>query len=170
LLTISTTPHNQHLNLYPGTTEDNVFLLPAHGKVSSEQRPILIDEVPLSPVSPSQSGLHQVSSPFIRSTDQVILQPRPMKPLQGLTASFQDQIRLTSRPRTESLVEDQLKNDVSTAKQTSLLRRFTTASFRRPIQEGNCRPSRPPDEDSSWTQIRDTSFNEPFVVIDDTHF
>lgn len=133
LITISTTPHSQRASLYSGITEDNVFLIPAHGKVSSGQRAILIDEVPLSPVSPSQNGLHQPSSPFTWSTDQVIFQPRPVKPLQGLTATFQDQICLTSRPRVESLEEDQRKNDASTAKQTPLLRRFTTADFRRAI-------------------------------------
>ena len=171
LITISTTPHSQHTNLYSGITEDNVFLIPAHGKVSStEQRAILIDEVPLSPVSPGQSGLHQPSSPFIRSTDQVILQPRPIKPLQGLTASFQDQLRLTSQSRTESLEEDQFRNHTSTAKQTPLFRRFTTAGFIRPIREDNRRPSRPSDEDSSWTQILDTSLDESFVVVDNTHF
>lgn len=171
MITISTTPHSQHTNLYSGITEDNVFLIPAHGKVlSTEQRAILIDEVPLSPISPNQSGLQQASSPFTgtRSTDQVILQPRPIKPLQGLTASFQDQIRLTSQPRTESLEEEQLKkDDVSTAKQMPLFRRFTTAGFRRPIREDNCRPS---DEDSSWTQILDSSLDESFVVVDHTHF
>ena len=171
LISISTTPLSQHINLYSGITEDNVFLIPARGKVSStEQHAILIDEVPLSPVSPSQSGLHQPSSPFIQSTDQVILQPRPIKPLQGLTASFQDQLRLTSQPRTESLEQDQLKHGTSTAKQTSLFRRFTTAGFIRPIREDNYRPSRPSDEDSSWTQLLDTSLDESFVVVDDTHF
>lgn len=175
LITISTTPHSQLTNLYSGITEDNIFLMPAHGKISStEQRAILIDEVtiPLTLVSPSQRGLHQKpSSPFTRSTEQVILQPRPIKPLQGLPASFQDQIRLTSRPRADSLEDDQLRNDVNSVKQTPLLRRFTTAtSFRRPIREDNCRPSRPSDEDSSWTQILDTSLDESFVVVDDTQF
>ena len=171
LITITTTPHSQHTNLYSGMTEDNVFLIPDQGKVpSTEQRAILIDEVPLSPVSTSQNRLHQSSSLFTRSTDQVILQPRPIKPLQGLTASFQDQIGLTSQPRAESLEEDQLKNDASTAKQMPLLRRFTTAGFRRPIREDNCRPLRPSDEDSSWTQILDTSLDESFVVVNDTHF
>lgn len=174
LITISTTLHSQHINLYSGITEDNVFFIPAHGKVlSTEQRAILIDEVtvPLSPVSPSQSGLHQKpSSPFTRSTDQAILQPRPIKPLQGLTASFQDQIRLTPRPWADSLEEEQLRNDVSSVKQTPLLRRFTTASFRRPIREDSCPPSRPSNENSSWTQILDTSLDESFVVVDDTQF
>ena len=155
VITIPTTPHSpsQHTNLYSGITEDNVFLIPAYGKTSTEQRAILIDEVPLSPLSPSQSGLHQPSSPFTRSTDQVvILQPRPIKPLQGLTASFQDQLRLTSRPRTESLEEDQHKNDASTAKQTPFLRRFTTVGFRGTNREVSSRSSRPSDENSSWTQ------------------
>ena len=177
LITISTTPHSQHTNLYSGMTEDDVFLIPAHGKVSlTEQHAILIDEEsvpPLSPVSPNQSGLpvQQTSSLFTRSTgDQLILQPRPIKPLQGLTASFQDQIRLTSQPRTESLEEDRLKN-ASTANQTPLLtRRFTTAGFRRPTREDNYRSSRAFDEDSSWMQILDTSLDESFVVVDDTHF
>ena len=174
LITTSTAPHSQHTILYRGITEDNVFLIPAHGKVSessTEQRAVLIDEVPLSPVSSSQNGLHQPSSPFTRSTDQVILQPRPIKPLKGLTASFQDQIRLTAQPRTESLEENQLKNDASTVKQTPLYRRFTTTGLRRPIREDNRRPSRPSDEDSSWIQILDTSLDESFVVVDDnTHF
>lgn len=166
LITISTTPHSQLTNLYTGITEDNIFLIPAYGKVSStKQRAVLIDGVPLSPVvSPSQSRLHQPSSPLTRSTDQVILQPRPIKPLQGLTASFQDQIRSTSQP------EDQLEKDSSTTKQTPLLGRFTTAGLRRPIREDNCRPSRPSDEDLSWTQILDTSLDDSFVVVDDTHF
>lgn len=168
LITIPTTPHSQLTNLYSGVTEDNVFLIPAHGKVSSEQPAILIDEGPLSPVSSSRSGLHQPSSPFTRSTDQVILQPRPIKPLQGLAASFQDQLRLTSQPGAEDL-EDQCKNDASTAN-SPLLRRLTTAGFRRPIREDNYRPSRPSDEDSSWTQILDTSVDESFVVVDNTHF
>lgn len=170
LITISTPHHSQYSNLYSGITEDNVLLIPAHGKVSStEQRAILIDEVPISPAPPSQSGLHQPSSPFTRSTDQVILQPRPIKPLQGLTASFQDQLRLASQPRTESLEEVHLKNGASTMKQIPLLRRFTTAGLRRPIREDNCRPSRPSDEDSSWIQVLDTSLDESFVVVD-THF
>jgi hypothetical protein len=171
LITISTTPHSQITSLYSGITEDNVFLIPAHGKVSStEQRAILIDEVPLSPVSRSQSGLQRPSSQFTRSTDQVILQPRPIKPLQGLTASFQDQLRLTSQSRAESLEEGQLKNDASTAKQTPLVRRFTTTGLGRTIREDNCRPPRPSDEDSSWTHILDASLDESFVVVDDTHF
>ena len=172
-ITISTTPHSQHTNLYSGITEDSVFLIPTHGKISessTEQRAVLIDEVPLSPVSSSQNGLHQPSSPSTRSTDQAILQPRPIKPLKGLTASFQDQIRLTAQPRTESLEENQLKNDASTVKQTPLFRRFTTTGPRRPIREDNRRPSRPSDEDSSWIQILDTSLDESFVVVDDTHF
>ena len=174
LIAIPTTPHSQHTNLYSGTTEDNVFFIPTHGKVSSTgRRAILIEEVPLSPVSPSQSGLDQISSPFIRGTNQVILQPRPINPLQGLTAGFQDQIHLNSQPGTESLQEDQLKiNDASTVKQapSRLLRRFTTAGFRRPIQEDNCRLSRFSDEDLSRTQVFDTSLNESFVVVDDAHF
>jgi len=170
LVTMSTMPYtSQHTNLYSGITEDNVFLIPAHGKISStEQRPILIDEVPLSPVSPSQNGLHQPSSPFTQSTEKVILQPRPIKPLQGLPASFQDQILLTLRPRAESLEEEQHKNDASTAKQMSLLRRFTTAGFRRTIREDNNRPSGPSTRGGQ--QTLDTSLDESFVVVDGTHF
>ena len=170
LITMSTTPYRQHPNLYSGITEDNVFLIPSHGKVSStEQRPILIDEVPLSPVSPSQNGLHQPSSSFTQSTDKVILQPRPIKPLQGLPASFQDQILSTLRPRAESLEEEQhSKNDSSTAKQLSLLRRFTTAGFRRTIREDNNRPSGPSAKIGRGQQTLDTNLDESFVVVDGT--
>ena len=140
LIMTSITSHNQLPNLYSGITEDDIFIMPTHNGVTlTEQRAILIDEVPLSPISPTQSEFHQPSSSFTRSTDQVILQPRPIKPLQGLTASFQDQIRETSQP---------------------------SAGLGKSIRQDNCRPS---DEDSSWTQILDTSLDESFVLVGNMH-
>ena len=124
--------YNQPTNLYAGITEDNILLMPSHGSIlSTEQRAVLIDEVPLSPISRTQSGFHQPSPSFTRSTDHAILQPRPIKPLQGLTASFQDQIRETAQPGPPSLEEEQHKNAVSRTTKR-LFRRFTSAGPRKP--------------------------------------
>lgn len=171
LIMTSTTIHaNQHTNLYSGITEDNLFLMPTHAKVSSaEQCTILIDEVPLSPVSPTRSGFPKSSSSFTRSTDQVILQPRPIKPLQGLTASFQNQIRETSQPSVLTLEEKQLENSASRTTKARFMR-FTSAGLRKTIRQDSRRPSRHSDDDFSWTQILDTSLDGSFVLVDDTHF
>lgn len=100
----STPSHSQRINLYSGITEDNTLFLPAHDKVSSSEV-ILIDEVPPFPVPPTQPQQPIASSSFTRSASRVIFQPRPIKPLQALSTSFQDQIRQASQP-TPHLGED----------------------------------------------------------------
>ena len=139
---------NQHTKLYSGITEDNVFIMPACGKVSStEQRAIMIDQVPLSVASRKP-----IASPsFTRPTDQAILQPRPMKPIRGISTSFQEQIRETSPSREE----DQLGSRA----------RKTLLSIKAVIPDENIRPPQH-DEDSSWTML-DPSLDQSFVIVDE---
>lgn len=160
-----TTSNNQHTKLYSGITEDNIFLLPAHGMVSlTEQRGIIRDEVPLPSLPPTQSGLHPpvASSSFSRSTDQVIFQPRPIKPLRGLSTSFQDQLRETSQP-TSSLEEDQHQNVANRASKTPLFRRFSVGF----IKAGKSEPDKDIRQDNR--RSLDTSLDESFVLVNDVH-
>lgn len=180
LLTTRTTSNGQHTTRYSGITEDNTFFMPAEGRrVSSTERgAILIDEVPLFPVSPIESGLQQpiASSSFTgsRSTDQEIFQPRPIKPLQGLSASFQDQIRETeaSQP-TPNLEENVARRKMPLFKRFSvdLIRTASGKSIPdKDIRQGDCRPSQQYNKDSSWMPIVDSSLDESFVLIGDAAY
>ncbi|KAF8807623.1 hypothetical protein BYT27DRAFT_7256196 [Phlegmacium glaucopus] len=171
LTTAPTTSNSQHRNVYSGITEDNVLLMPAHGKVSSPGQRAIIDDDEVSeslpPLSPTRCESHQpiVSTSFSQSMDQVIFQPRPIKPLRGLSANFQDQIRETSQP-TPSLEEDQHKNVAKKVKRFSL---DLIKSGKSEPDKDNHRSSLRYDDDSSWTPILNSSLDESFVLVNDAH-
>ncbi|KAF8912887.1 hypothetical protein CPB84DRAFT_1742327 [Gymnopilus junonius] len=144
-------------DIYSGVTEDGLLVAPGKPSVFTPSKSsATLDVSSLKGKRPESSSLSQASAKM-SSTDTGILQPKPIRPMQGVSLNLQVQAAVMAETRED----DSTKHPKSTRK-SQLLKNFSLG-----ISKGKTKVliDPYPEDASSYGDSLTSKFDESFVLV-----